>query len=58
MRDIKFRAWDKEFEKMTYFDDEEYDYRPPLAFRLDHRPTRIRQAKANREVRERHSKYN
>lgn len=35
MRDIKFRAWDKEFEKMTYFDDEEYDYRPPLAFRLD-----------------------
>ena len=35
MRDIKFRAWDTEFEKMTYFDDEEYDYRPPLAFRLE-----------------------
>lgn len=35
MREIKFRGDDKEFEKMTYFDDEEYDYRPPLAFRLD-----------------------
>ena len=35
MREIKFRAWDKEYEKMTYFDDEGYDYRPPLIFRLD-----------------------
>ena len=35
MRTIKFRAWDKEYEKMTYFDDEDYDYRPPLVFRLD-----------------------
>lgn len=35
MRKIKFRGYDKELEKMTYFDDEEYDYRPPLAFRLD-----------------------
>ena len=22
MRDIKFRVWDKEYEKMTYFNDE------------------------------------
>lgn len=35
MREIKFRGYDKEYEKMTYFDDEEYDYRPPLAFRLE-----------------------
>ena len=35
MREYKFRAWDKEYEKMTYFDDEDYDYRPPLVFRLD-----------------------
>ena len=35
MREIKFRAWDKEYEKMTYFDDEDYDYNPPLVFRLD-----------------------
>ena len=35
MRTIKFRAWDKEYEKMTYFDDEDYDYRPPFVFRLD-----------------------
>ena len=35
MRKIKFRAWDKEYEKMTYFDDEDYEYKPPLVFRLD-----------------------
>ena len=35
MREYKYRAWDKEYEKMTYFDDEDYDYRPPLVFRLD-----------------------
>lgn len=35
MRTIKFRAWDKEYEKMTYFDDEDYEYNPPLVFRLD-----------------------
>ena len=35
MRTIKFRAWDKEYEKMTYFDDEDYEYKPPLVFRLD-----------------------
>ena len=35
MRTIKFRAWDKEYEKMTYFDDEDYKYKPPLVFRLD-----------------------
>ena len=35
MREIKFRAWDKEYEKMTYFDDEDYEYQPPLIFRLD-----------------------
>ena len=35
MREIKFRAWDKEYEKMTYFDDEDYEYEPPLVFRLD-----------------------
>ena len=35
MREIKFRGYDTEFKKITYFDDEEYDYRPPLSFRLD-----------------------
>lgn len=35
MREYKFRAWDKEYEKMTYFDDEDYQYTPPLVFRLD-----------------------
>lgn len=35
MREIKFRAWDKEYEKMTYFDDEDYEYKLPLVFRLD-----------------------
>ena len=35
MRDIKFRAYDTEFEKMTYFEDEDYDYRPPTIFRLE-----------------------
>lgn len=35
MREIKFRAWDREYEKMTYFDDEDYEYKPPLVFRLD-----------------------
>ena len=35
MRTIKFRAWDKEYEKMTYFADEDYQYTPSLVFRLD-----------------------
>ena len=35
MREIKFRCWDKEYEKMTCFDDEDYQYTPPLVFRLD-----------------------
>lgn len=35
MRNIKFRAWDKDYEKMTYFDDEDYEYKPPFVFRLD-----------------------
>lgn len=35
MRNIKFRGWDKEYEKMTYFDDEDYEYKPPFVFRLD-----------------------
>ena len=35
MREIKFRAWDKDYEKMTYFDDEDYEYKPPFVFRLD-----------------------
>ena len=35
MREIEFRIYDKELEKMVYFDDEDYDYRPPLTFRLD-----------------------
>lgn len=34
-RTIKFRAWDKEYEKMTYFDEEDYEYKTPLVFRLD-----------------------
>ena len=35
MREIKFRAYDKEIDKMTYFEDENYDYRPPTVFRLE-----------------------
>lgn len=35
MRDIKFRVWDKEYEKMTYFNDEDYEYKPPFVFILD-----------------------
>lgn len=35
MREIKFRAWDREYEKMTYFDDEDYEYSPPIVSRLD-----------------------
>ena len=35
MREIEFRIYDKELEKMVYFDDEDYDYRPPLTFRLE-----------------------
>ena len=35
MREIEFRIYDKELEKMIYLDDEDYDYRPPLVFRLD-----------------------
>lgn len=34
-REIKFRAWDKEYEKMTYFDDEDYSYSCPEVFRLE-----------------------
>ena len=34
-REIKFRAWDKEYEKMTYFDDEDYLYSCPEVFRLE-----------------------
>ncbi len=35
MREIEFRIYDKELEKMIYLDDEDYDYRPPLTFRLE-----------------------
>lgn len=35
MRTIKFRGYDTEFEKMTYFDDEDYNYILPRIFRLD-----------------------
>lgn len=35
MREIKFRGYDKEYEKMTYFDDEDYEHKPPFIFRLD-----------------------
>lgn len=35
MREIKFRGWDKYYEKLTYFDDEDYEYKPPFVFRLD-----------------------
>ena len=35
MRILKFRALDKDYEKMTYFEDEDYDYRPPCVFRLE-----------------------
>lgn len=34
-RKIKFRGWDREYEKMTYFDDEDYEYSPPIVSRLD-----------------------
>lgn len=34
-REIKFRAWDKEYERMTYFDDEDYSYSCPEVFRLE-----------------------
>lgn len=32
-REIKFRAYDKEVEKMTYFDDEDYLYNYPFILR-------------------------
>ena len=35
MREIKFRAYDEDYEKMTYFDDEDYNYIPPCVFRLE-----------------------
>ncbi len=35
MRDIKFRAWDKKYERMTYFDDEDYLYHYPFVLRLE-----------------------
>lgn len=34
-REIKFRAYDKEIEKMTYFDDEDYLYNYPFILRLE-----------------------
>ena len=34
-RKIKFRGWDEDYEKTTYFDDEDYHYRPPFVFRLE-----------------------
>lgn len=34
-REIKFRAYDKEYEKMTYFDDEDYLYHCPFILRLE-----------------------
>lgn len=33
-REIKFRAYDKEVEKMTYFDDEDYLYNYPFILQL------------------------
>lgn len=33
--EIKFRAYDKEVEKMTYFDDEDYLYNYPFILRLE-----------------------
>ena len=34
-RKIKFRAYDKEVEKMTYFDDEDYLYNYPFILRQE-----------------------
>lgn len=34
-REIKFRAYDKEDERMTYFDDENYLYHCPVILRLE-----------------------
>lgn len=34
-REIKFRGYDKEDERMTYFDDEEYLYHCPFILRLE-----------------------
>ena len=34
-REIKFRAYDKEDEKMTYFDDEDYLYNYPFILRQE-----------------------
>ena len=34
-RKIKFRAYDKEDERMTYFDDEDYLYHCPFILRLE-----------------------
>ena len=34
-REIKFRAYDKEDERMTYFDDEDYLYHCPFILRLE-----------------------
>lgn len=34
-REIKFRAYDKEYEGMTYFDDENYLYHYPFILRLE-----------------------
>nr|DAJ56960.1 MAG TPA: YopX protein [Caudoviricetes sp.] len=34
-REIKFRAYDKEVEKMTYFDDEDYLYNYPFILRQE-----------------------
>lgn len=34
-REIKFRVYDKEVEKMTYFDDEDYLYNYPFILRQE-----------------------
>lgn len=34
-REIKFRAYDKEDERMTYFNDEDYLYHCPVILRLE-----------------------
>lgn len=34
-REIKFRAYDKDYERMTYFDDEDYLYQCPFILRLE-----------------------
>lgn len=34
-REIKFRAYDKEYERMTYFDDEDYLYNYPFILRQE-----------------------